>query len=114
MSNGTDPGILRNEDYQTIKGGTCVTSGRYEGCIKVGTTHYWIMWSRTGYWVLRSGATPDSNRVKIGSDVWDKCKDGGSYDWLSEEEAWKDPATGKAYRWAGEGGSYVNLVEVEL
>lgn len=108
MSNGAGPPELSNSDYQTIKSGTCITSGTYLGCIKVGATYYWIS-NGTTVWELHDG-TPNATQVKIGTTVWNKCKDGGDLTWDSDKLAWTEP--GHAYRWNGTAGGDVYLQEV--
>jgi hypothetical protein len=112
MPNGHDPPSsprrLSNTDYQTIKSGTLITSGTYAGCIKVGVTHYWIAPNGSD-WDLNDG-TPDETQTEITTVVWDKCKDGGSLSWDARDEHWE--GGGNTYRWAGDSGEDVQLVEL--
>jgi hypothetical protein len=111
MPNGGGGYILSNTDYQVIDGGTLVQRGTYAGCIKVLLTHYWVSPPTSGnYWTLNTGA-PDETIKKITSDVWSRCEDDGTFDWISSEEYWKDPVGGETYRW---GYSGANVVLVEL
>lgn len=111
MANGGGGYIVADSDYQTIKSGVLVLRGTYAGCVQVVGTYYWISLPDSGsYWDLNSGV-PDETQVKITSSVWDLCKDGGDYDWVSKDEWWNDPVGGENYRWADNRGSTV-LVEV--
>lgn len=111
MPNGHDPPRrLSDSAYQTIKNGWLVGSGTYAGCIQVGeSTYYWIAPDGTD-WELNQGA-PDETQTAITSDVWAKCKAGGTLTWLIRGEAWQDSQS-QTYRWAGDSGEDVHLVEL--
>lgn len=110
MNGGGPPDrVLQDVDYQVIKDGICITSGTYEGCIKVGEVHYWI-YGNGEYWQLAQGE-PERAQSKISSDIWDKCKNGGSLSWDDSADWWVD--NGTYYRWAGYLGDPVELKEVD-
>lgn len=112
MANGSGPPIFKNVDYQVIKSGICITSGPYEGCIKVGSKHYWVYPDNYDtYWIMKSGTPNPSFQTKITDDVWDYCKDGGTYDWDAHNEWWED-ARHNEYRWDGDRGGTVSLVQI--
>lgn len=102
MANGSGPLPERPQDYELIKSGTCITSGDYKGCIKVGTDHYWL--SRRSeapfYWV-HSTEAPDDTMVFMTTDVWDKCKHRGTYNYRDEVQGWLDRDE-VAWRWDGQ------------
>ena len=106
MSNGITPLDLMPDDYDTIKTGSCVTSGSYLGCIQVGSTYYWV--SRgSNAWKLNKGQ-PDSSQVVITEDLWDKCKDGGTYTYNSTKKGWYDSQQ-TLYKWNGSAGGKMRL-----
>jgi hypothetical protein len=109
MVNGSGPPILANADYQAIKLGVCVTGGDYDGCIKVGSVHYWLEKGHS-YWILRDEDVDDQLIVKMTDSIWDKCKDGGVLDWSTRGEYWFDKT--KDYRWDGPAGGDIELVEI--
>lgn len=102
MANGSGPLPERPQDYTIIKNGILVTSGQYKGCIKVGTDHYWLSRKTSSpfYWV-HSSDEPDSSMVFMTAEVWDKCKNGGTYDYNQEVEGWVDPDR-VAWQWDGQ------------
>ncbi len=106
--NGTPP-VLENQDYDQIKNGTCVSGGTYDGCISYRGTYYWIE-NGGSVWELHTGA-PSPDQVKITTDVWAKCKAGGTLDWDSRSEWWYDSQS-QHYRWYGYAGDDVELVEI--
>ena len=97
MGNGIAPPVLYDADYETIKSGSCISGGTYDGCIKVGTIYYWLENGET-YWILHQDS-PDANEiVKIPSAVWALCQNGGTYSWNSRGEYWVD-ASSDHWRW---------------
>jgi hypothetical protein len=62
------------------------------------------------YWDLNTGM-PDASQVDITVSVWNKCKDGGDYDWNTKGQYWDDPVGGEDYRWGSLSGDVV-LVEI--
>lgn len=109
MSNGTVPLDLLSSDFDTISKGSCVTSGQYEGCIEVSGIFYWIERGASS-WTLNIGL-PDQGQVSITSEVWDKCKDGGSMSYDGTEGGWYDD--GDLLKWNGSGGGDVSLEQIE-
>ncbi len=109
MSNGSGPPILTNAHYQTIKDGTCVSGGTYDGCVQVRGTYYSFENGGT-YWELVTGE-PSPDQVKMTDGVWDKCKSTGTLTWDSRGEYWKDSQS-QHYRWDGNAGEDIELVEI--
>lgn len=109
MSNGTGPIPEYPRDYNAIKGGICVSSGTYKGCIKVGSDHVWLS-RATGspyHWVTNKGA-PGSAMVSMVADIWDMCKEGGTYTYNDELQGWYDGEK-EAWRWDGQPGGDISL-----
>jgi hypothetical protein len=104
------PSLLSDVDYQEIKDGTCVTSGPYYGCIKLGNNNY--VWLQNIYpdWKIQVGL-PGALQSYMTTAIWDKCKRGGTLDWSPSREAWESSPT-KFYRWDGGAGDDIDLVEV--
>jgi hypothetical protein len=109
MGNGHGPPKLSDSDYQTIKTGTCITGGDYDGSIKVGSTYYWMENGDTD-WILHSDALDDDKIVRVTDGVWDKCKDGGTWTWVTRGEYWDSGRDN--YRWDGEATEDIVLVAV--
>ena len=111
--NGSDPPRkLNDSDFQQFKNGVHVSRGAFAGCIKTPIdVHHWIKANRAGTeWEHHTG-TPDANQTEIPADVWDKCKDGGTFTWNANDEVWEDTQS-QAYRWAGPtSGGYVAIKE---
>lgn len=111
MGNGGFPPLgLGPLDYTAMKAGEAVTSGPYIGCIKVDSTYHWISRGESS-WVRHTGI-PNRTKVSIGTAVWDKCKDGGTYTYEQSYGGWS--YSSKDYKWNGAAGDYVELVEVEV
>jgi hypothetical protein len=110
MGNGHGPPILKDDDYQTIKSGTLVTSGPNGGSILVGSTYYWVE-NQTDTWKLHDGPQDDELISYLTADVWDRCKAAGTYTWDSSSETWYDGGR-QGYRWDGEPEGDVELVAV--
>jgi hypothetical protein len=109
MSNGTGPISLNAYDYDLIKTGLCITSGAYLGCIKVGTIHYWL--SRgVGHWDLNT-SSPPATRVKMVTDVWNQCKEGGTMTYYAKDGGWKD-GLGTFYQWDGQPREDIELTRI--
>jgi len=111
MGNGGFPPLQLNAtDYTTIKAGDVVVSGTYEGCIRVSSTYYWVERGEST-WILDSGV-PDKTQVKITEAVWEKCCEAGTYTYEQSYGGWS--YSGKDYKWNGEAGGSIELVEVEV
>jgi hypothetical protein len=108
MGNGIPP-ALSNGDYNVIKGGTLITVGHYSGCIQVGDDHYWVE-NKGSDWYLHSDDVDDELISYITADVWDRCKERGSYSWNARGEYWED--NGDDYRWDGPPGDDLYLVKL--
>jgi hypothetical protein len=109
MANGAGPLPERPVDYALIKNGICITAGDYRGCIKVGDRHYWLSRRREEpwYWV-HSYERPGDTMVLMTTDVWDKCKEDGTYTYKEELQGWLDEEE-HAWRWDGQRGRPIFL-----
>lgn len=107
MGNGGGPYKLFNSDYQTIKSGTCITSGDFSGCIQVGASYYWLSVDSPN-WQLNEGDVDGNKIVKFTPSVWDKVKDGGTYTWNGRDEYWTYRGTN--YRLGGYSGNDLVLM----
>lgn len=112
MNGGGPPDrVLQDGDYQVICGGECVTEGEYAGCILVDEVYYWVA-PDDELWALYKGE-PSESMCAITTGIWNRCKDGGSFEWDSENEVWLD-RNRNPYRWGGKEGEDIELVQVEL
>lgn len=109
MPNGGGGYLLANYQYQLIKNGTLVEEGDYAGCIKVGDDHYWLEIEAPN-WNLRTDEPDDEVIVYMTAAVWERCRAGGTYDWIIRGEYWDDG--GNQYRWGGSPADDVELVEI--
>ena len=110
MSNGTGPLDLTSTDYNTVKAGTCVTSGTYAGCIQTGATYHWFR-RGTGVWVRAVGVPNASLQVKITSAVWAQCRYGGTLTYDSTISGWRD-GSNNPYQWDGQPRGDMSVVRI--
>jgi hypothetical protein len=107
MSNGGIGYLLTDSDYELIDSGTCVITGDYAGCIKVGSTYYWLE-AEAPNWTLHSDAVDDNKISYMTTAVWDKVKENGTWTWVPRS-AWWDSGR-DTYRLTGVATGDVSLV----
>ena len=112
MPNGGGPPerILSDANYQIIKEGDVITQGTYNGCVLVDETYYWFTpdSKNPNKWMLKTGV-PDEDMCSMDAEVWGMIKDGGTYEWMDEDEWWEDQWYNR-FRLAGYAGGELSLV----
>jgi hypothetical protein len=111
MANGGGPIPERPQDYTLIKNGECVTTGTYNGCIKVGLIYYWLSRKPRApyYWVHNQGV-PGAAQVLMTKKIWDQCKNGGTLTYDDEGQGWLD-GSGNLWQWAGQARENITLAQ---